>query len=100
VYYVLVRNRARPNLTLASQSQTNTIQAPYSYLKLGERQPDPRNFRVSEKDEISNIEGQENGVSFDTEYLGGLYRRKPKRHNKKKQSLNKNKYKKQRKLRN
>lgn len=91
VYYFLVRSRTRPNL---SSSQTNTIQTPYDYLKLGDRPPDPRNFRDREKDAVSNIAGQEDGISFDTEYYGGLYRRKPKRHKKKKPSLNKNKYKK------
>jgi hypothetical protein len=41
------------------------------------------------------VEGQKNGyISDDTTFLGGLYRRRPKRHKKKKPSLNKNKYKK------
>lgn len=37
------------------------------------------------------------GTQKNVIYLGGLYRRKPKKHKKKKQSLNKNKYKKHRK---
>ena len=54
---------------------------------------------VSFNDE-KDIIGEENReIDDDTTFLGGLYRRKPKRYRKKKQSLNKNKYKKHRKPR-
>ena len=73
---------------------------PNSYLKLGaQTSNDSDDFSVI-KDDVNNILGQEDdGVSFNTISVGGLYRRKPQRHKKKKQSLNKNKYKKQRKPR-
>jgi len=93
-YYFIVKTRTRPKPISTSQtSNISTRILPSSYVNLGYNEN--QNKLSPQYDAVSNIVGQENGVSNDTEYYGGLYRKIKK--NKKKRSVNKNKYKKYRK---